>query len=701
MHCELDEPGYGVPFPHRKQKGFFAKLFSFACFGPSQTRNGNDPPSPFLMRTPTRPRPPSAKVTPPTLKLTSEMAPLRQSLASLKPGLAAAALADGSGGAGATLPTTAITLSEQQPRSSGGTPPTPHFGKMIAGNNNNHFPPRNRDDWITQNNTFHGNGIVAVTPPHERLQSEASFESLEAELSDQEGDGEVAMYRRTPVAGADGRPLIRRQDPAPAPALVPVRNNVSLEQMQQPTPQLQRQHSSGSRRAETAHAMELQAALIQALSVPLPPQNPAAGQVMEKRPSNGAAKQTQVTLAALMDPNNRHQQQRRYYQDIRSAPVSPQKRVPAEAAVNSKAPPAPAAPTAVQHQQQQQYHRPPVKSAPSSRAVSPLRQPTIKPRMTKASSARSEATQRLLEIRRKREMAHLANLHPRAAKRKEVAMLGHQQLSRGSSLNSEKSDEGVQVKRPRSADYRNEKELSAAVTAAAAGDGYQLPAAGTQIPAITKKQNSLIVPGNNNNNNNNAEDTFAAASSIAIPVPPRSPGFYQMLERLALGQSVDMERVKAAKKPTKTLVPMEEEPAVELEKENKNSSGSVVQGDGDFVFNPNALFSGNVGKAELSPLVNVAAQKLVSLSDAVVARSASGSVVTAAATEATKEEEEAAAKYSHPRAATAAADIAVDASSGTLLGQLMELERSLTLNDLAALRHAIRREGSEADVWTD
>ncbi|KAG7666839.1 hypothetical protein NADE_003362 [Nannochloris sp. 'desiccata'] len=728
MHCELDEPGYGVPFPHRKQKGFFAKLFSFSCFAPRQTRGGggHGPPSPFLIRTPTRPRPLSAKVTPPTLKLTSEMAPLRQSLASLKPGLAAAALADGAQGYSRGVhasghginSATAIALSEQQqPLSSGGTPPTPQFG-TIAGNLA--FPPRNRDTWITQ-----GDHLNASTPQHEELHSEASFESLEAELSDHEGGlvtPGAAMYRRTPVAGADGRPLVqKRHQEEQVPGMMPEQ----LQQQQQQPSQLQRQ-SSEIRGTEEAHAQELQSALIQALSVPLPPQ---AGQMGQRKPSNGGAKQTQVTLAALMDPKNNNsyfkshhhlqqqQQQGGYYQDIRSAPVSPQKR--GGVVVNSKSPRqqqiaaaqvapvgASAAPIPSLQEQQQQYHRPQVQSAPASRAVSPLRQPTIKPRMTKASSARSEATQRLLENRRKREMAHLANLHPRAAKRKEGSMLNHNP-SRGSSI---KSDEVMQVKRPRSAQThpsndeiteqgRVGKEEAVNIAAGALGaDGYHLPAAGTR--AVLKKiqqqypnisaVNSLIVPDNNN---------LAATS---IPVPPRSPGFYQMLERLALGMSVDLARVEEAKKPTKSFVPMEESFVEEGGVKNSNQSdsnavatsaemqkrGSIKEDDG-FVFNPNALFS---GKAELSPLVNVAAQKLVSLSDAVVARSASGSVV------ATKEGEEVPPS---PPAAAADVGIVVDASSSTLLGQLMELERSLTLSDLAALRHAIRREGGAAEAWTE
>jgi hypothetical protein len=713
MHCELDEPGYGVPFPRRKQKGFFAKLLSFSCFAPTQTRGdrGHGPPSPFLIRTPTRPRPPSAKVTPPTLKLTSEMAPLRQSLGSLKPGLAAAALAEGNQGHSlsvhindhGTRSAAAITFSEQQqPLSNGGTPATPQFG-TIAGNL--HFPPRNREAWIIQ-----GDQLNAATPQDEQVHSEASFESLEAELSDGEGGlatpGGGAVYRRTPIAGADGRPLVQKR--------------CQDEQV----PQKMQHQSSEIRGAEEAHVLELQAALIQALSVPLPPQ---VDQIGQKRPSHGRAKQTQVTLAALMDAKDNkknsyfkshhpQQQQSGYYHDIRSAPVSPQKRGGVE--VNNKAPQqqdlsasqvapvgASAAPIASlqEQQQQKQYRRPQVQSAPTSRAVSPLRQPTIKPRMTKASSARSEATQRLLENRRKREMAHLANLHPRAAKRKE-AMLNHN-FSRSSSLNSDKGDENIQVKRPRSAQKRTSDDEIAeegrvgkkAVSIAAGAGGYQLPAAGTRA-ALKKNQNadisaatsSFIVPNNND---------LAATS---IPAPPRSPGFYQMLERLALGMSVDMARVEEEKKATKTCMPVEESLVEESGKKNntqsknndavaeaaemQKSGAAIIKEDGGFVFNPNALFSGN---PELSPLVNVAAQKLVSLSDAVVARSANGSVV------ATKEVEEI------PAAAVADDGIAVDASSGTLLGQLMELERSLTLHDLAALRHAIRREGDAAEAWAE
>lgn len=720
MHCELDEPGYGVPFPHRKQKGFFAKLFSLSCFAPQQSRRdgGNGPPSPFLIRTPTRPRPHSAKVTPPTLKLTSEMAPLRQSLQSFKPGLAAAALAEGAHDHSRNVhinghdvsSATAIALSEQQqPLSSGGTPPpTPQFGK-IAGNV--HFPPRNRDTWIMQ-----ADHLNATTPQHDQMHSEASFESLEAELSDGEGGlatPGAAMYRRTPIAGADGRPLVqkRRQEEQ-----IPVTVPEQLQQLQQQPSQLQQQ-SSEIRGAEEAHASELQAALVQALSVPLPPHT---GQIGQQKSLHSNAKQTQVTLAALMDPKNNnknsyfkshHPQQQQqhqqggYYHDIRSAPVSPQKRVGVvvkdqaprkqQLAAAQVAPVGASAAPISSLQGQQQYRRPQAQSAPASRAVSPLRQPIIKPRMTKASSARSEATQRLLENRRKREMAHFANLHPRAAKRKEAAML-NQNFSRGARLSSDKGDEVVQVKRPRSAqnhpfndEIANEGRVrKEAVNIAAGANGYQIPAAGTPAALQNFQErnfnisaaNSLIFPDNND------------LAATLIPVPPGSPGYYQMLERLALGMSVDMARVNEAKKPTQSFVPMKESLVEENGENNNNAvaaaaelqkSGSIKDDDG-FVFNPNALFS---GKAELSPLVNVAAQKLVSLSDAAVARSASGSVV------ATTEEE-------GPNAA-ADGGIAVDASSGTLLGRLMELERSLTLSDLSALRHAIRREGGAAEAWAE
>lgn len=72
MHCEMDEPGFDIPYPKNNQKkGILRRLLS--CF---HTPSVYSPPR----VTSPRPRPSSAGMIPPTLTLESQVAPLRASL---------------------------------------------------------------------------------------------------------------------------------------------------------------------------------------------------------------------------------------------------------------------------------------------------------------------------------------------------------------------------------------------------------------------------------------------------------------------------------------------------------------------------------------------------------------------------------------------------------------------------------------------
>jgi len=72
MHCEMDEPGFDIPYPKNNQKkGILQRLFS--CL---HTPSVYSPPR----VTSPRPRPSSAGLVPPTWALESQVAPLRASL---------------------------------------------------------------------------------------------------------------------------------------------------------------------------------------------------------------------------------------------------------------------------------------------------------------------------------------------------------------------------------------------------------------------------------------------------------------------------------------------------------------------------------------------------------------------------------------------------------------------------------------------
>lgn len=72
MHCELDEPGYDIPFPRNTQKKNVVQRL-LACF---RTPSIYSPPR----VTSHRPRPPSSGLVPPMLTLENEVAPLKSSL---------------------------------------------------------------------------------------------------------------------------------------------------------------------------------------------------------------------------------------------------------------------------------------------------------------------------------------------------------------------------------------------------------------------------------------------------------------------------------------------------------------------------------------------------------------------------------------------------------------------------------------------
>ena len=716
MHCELDEPGVAtVPFPRHssgaRPRGFFARLFS--CFGPppEDHHHHHIDSSPLAMHTPRRPRPPSAKVSPPTLQLTAEMNPLRQSMASIQSGLAAAALTSSPGSqeddAAITTSTKSAGYETTQAEEvallrrsqvkllaaeAAANPPTPRFGGL----------PHSRDSWrgapsapaINQNGNTQG------------LHCESSFESLEAELSE---DGEVdSPCRRTPIAGVDGRPVAqKRRQPSPLNNVQLLKGHRQQQQYQQNVVQQQNQ--------QNVDVMALQAALLQEFTVPLPPvhQNngatPPAVAGVEAPASE--VKQTQVTLASLLGKNGaavkeqkiekvrgrttepprapasagapvktssnltshfdatthapHHQQQQQQHPtqkqqhrpaaDPHSAPVSPQKRTTTTTTTTTvlQKPAAGDRPTA---NRDTTTHSSAIRSAPVSRDPSPLRQPTIQPRMTKASAARTEATQRLLEIRRQRETAHLSNIRRQRPSKRKTHL-----------------DSPLPGKRPKSAEAKEESSSSTtAAVGGSVGGGFQLPPAGNQQPVVATiaactQENHInitvpeIMP-------QEVPSTASPPATTATAMPPRSPGFLQMLDRLALGMSVDAARVEAAKKPTASAVTLQELLAQAVkEEERKKDGGGTFEN-----FNPNGVFSSAAGRP-ISPLVNIAAQKLVSMTDVHMERSNS-------------------ADDEQPVMAMAETPAAVDVSSNTLLGQLLDMERSLTLDDLAALREAIRKD---------
>lgn len=630
MHCELDEPGATVPFPHHRgggpKRGFLARLF--ACLGaPPPPGARGVPSSPYAGHTPSRPRPVSAGVSPPALQLRGEMEPLRQSMASLKSGLAAAALADESpttsGEEGARIGAARRALALPAKGGGAATPPTPRFGP---------------GGWQVVDRT----GAPTVGPDQlnaalaEAPSPASSFESLAAELSDAESPDE-RMYRRTPMAGADGRPMAqtRRRMPSPEPL-----RPTALAPALAPGP-------TYAADGPASEALAMQAALLRAFMVPLPPQAqgpPAAAPAPAPAPE---VKQTQVSLAQLLGGGAAEEVQSRGRAGPRpQGPPPSRSAAPVEGNTLRAVHQQQAGPVGVPHSApvspQKRGRAPATRSAPASRAGSPLRQPTIQPRMTRAAAARNDATQRLLESRRLREQARLAGLSA-AQERRRRERAGKRKDGRfpDGGLDAEGVD--TPAKRPRSAQRAQRPQEEAPFV------GFVLPAAGffkpvAQPAAASSSPESPPVPL-----------VLEDADVGALPSPgPRSPGFYQMLERLALGMSVDASKVEAEKQPRSPAA------AAELRGREGTPEDALAGA------RPNALYA---GQPEPSPLVNVAAQRLVSMNE-MVARSGSGE-----------------------SGGGGGDGAAVDASSNTLLGQLLEMQRSLTVDDLALLRAAIRREG--------
>ena len=740
MHCELDEPGLVVPYPRHsvKRHGFFARLFS--CFRePPEVF----PPSPYKMQAPTSlngVRPGSGRgVSPPTLKLASEMEPLRQSLASLRPCLAADALKDDS-------------LELIDPNDERSLRRAHRRLQLAAG----------------QNGSMAHQGQMQLHPAMRRVardldtHSESSFESLEAERSDGEVDSPFGgvMYRRTPIAGPDGRPLVQ------------LRKKATPEGMKN----VQRMDASAG--GNTSHAMAMQAALFQAMAVPLPPaaEDPRARYFQPHSTETPASdiKQTQVSLAELMGPGRGRrregsrarqlprgrsalraqerfpweeeeqprgrtasryqseegysrrnaaksagppvsrrasfQQQQRQTRHVSASPSrhrqqaqpqygqQQQKQYRTEYAEYRSAPASPQRRTSSAHQQQQEqrfeeYMPKPftagkadgAKSAPASRSTSPLRAPLTQPRMNKASQARTEATQRLLESRRKREAKHLG--HPaRMPKRKEAA-----------------PETEAPAKLPRSAEKNQDID----------NFGFILPPAGTMPDSATPEpprarsgSGKQRAGGGNGKSTRKGLGTRKLAQGAedhsSDPAPPRSPAFYRMLERLALGMSVDVDKVEAAKRPTRAPISLEH-----------------LIGDGDVtrsqpsrtvLVTPNVLFSAKEDMSAQS--ADELAQRLVSMTDAVGARGndscSRGSRDTRDSHRSRGSRDTRNSKDSHrsrrkKNAGGNGSEVsgAGDSASDALLGQLLDMERSLTLDDLDALRQAIRKEGGAAVAYAE
>lgn len=302
-----------------------------------------------------------------------------------------------------------------------------------------------------------------------------------------------------------------------------------------------------------------------------------------------------------------------------------------------------------------------IRSAPGSRTVSPLREPRIQPRMTKASAARSEATQRLLKRRREREAAQLESI--RAHTLAVHVDKGRKRHDEPSIANTNEVFHTDAIDTWPNNDYQPN-----------ASAGYLLPPAANA--RLVKIQNSkemdagkVVVPVEQKRRRHRSHrhnENMLMCGEDTEPVPPRSPSFYQMLHRLAMGMSVDKEKVRNAMQPAPLPICFDD----------------LVEGTG---VSPQAMTENP--KEEKGPervLANGAAEEDGDRKHAVPKEKARHvDPMTAVVHDDAYAKGEGSAGV-HP---------AVDVSSNTLLGQLLDMERSLTLDDLAALRLAIRREG--------
>ena len=709
MHCEMDEPGITVPFAKKRNEGFFARLFSCfnggggSCGDRSSVLYSSPPSAASTMhgrpssghqqqhqqgqqRSRKMSRSSSAEMTPVQLTLKSEMAPLRQSLASLKPAL----LLESQPHPAHPHSTSTATNSDA---TTTGTPKRPNLDILKNSKWLQHHVSDNEVSNGTSTGGGGGNGGNGGGNNNETsrdnddsISQTSSIESLQAELSEI-GSPEVAdvVYHRTPVAGVDGRPVQKIITPLrKGQSPVPYRPFPAQMQMQMEMPM---QSSQPAMNIDMSALATLLHALSMSGGVPLPPAHPInINNTTNAQPGPSSTghgvKQTQFKLSSLL--HNAQQQ-------------------PAEA-----------------EHHQYPHHR--AQAQPQDGVVpSPLAQPATKNqqqqppavRMTKAAAARNQATQRLLELRRQRERAHLErfvrttnNGRPAAIKRKEAFNVDstshqhhHHHLGGGGVMNEHETALGCNEdiplpKRPRSASKKNHN-ATATTTATMMMPTGRDADVGFQIPPAPTHHTAPIAPlhlPSFGDAQSGGDDSIGA-------VPARSPGFYQMLERLAAGMSVDMAKVEAEKKvstPVALGSPLSGTCTV-VGGGSGRGSGEEQRGSGvDFDAQTNTLFTkyaGVAGAREPSPLVNIAAQKLVSMTD-VVSRS-SGSASGSGSGSTTGDED---TKHGEGGGNTttvvssAESSIKVDASSNTLLGNLLDMERSLTIDDLHALKMAIRKE---------
>lgn len=600
--------------------------------------------------------------TPPTLKLGSEMEPFRQSLPTLKPGLFAEALGEAGHKPDDCDPgMLRRSLARSVAAAVASNPPTPRFGG----------PANAEDTWR------HRHAVV-------EMQREDSFESLAGEVSD--GGDTPEPPRRPPPR----RKPQQRAQPQPSTG--------SKQDREVTLPQKQAVGASVGAHGDVVAALRhmdeagFHAAVLQALAAqqeakgikpPAPAGKPAAHlrTVAEKFQAAEfqvapPVKTTQVSVAQLLGGDGEGRAVRG-----RSASMSPVRAsgrqqtgsaqprgIPAvpRAAVQS-APVSPAKGSAAPRRQQaaqprgrtmqrQASLRPTAASAPVSRATSPMKEPSIQPRMTKAAAARSEATQRLLNSRRQRELKQWSSISE--AVRQGKAKVGiHDAGARGVST------QGAQK-----------------------GVGFALPPAGYgALPAGQSEAHSVEpcpLPVALQQEGGAPQEQYPSCSS--------SPRYADMLDRLAMGMSVDLDLVQAAKQPkalpvklsVDARVPGDQPGDLPSARSSSNSSGFGaavravnLRGNGG-VEEGSRVYAGPAATASDSP--PLASQKMVSIHD--VARSMGSSRGSS--------EEMVGADGGEEEV------VAVDASSNTLLQQLLGMQRSLSLQDLEALRGAIRREAN-------
>lgn len=571
MHCELDDPGIKVPYPrnHPPRHGFFKRLLS--CFAPPPASSvsvfpGHGPSHSVIATPPARIV--STKVTPPVLQLRSEMEPLRQSLASLKPGLLSDALADTKeeptvdtpGAAGLNIDVDIIlqrddkedevnrrrAIARSVAAEVAANPPTPRFGGMPA-----LYDKASRGSMIVSNVDSAHDGYGQGDKEHGScvIEPEVSFESTTAEPSDAELTPEIAS-KKQPLRSK------RMQSQHPAPASQ--RESTAVKRPKHNDYYSKHVAAVGKKPAAAArsnftvqdnamndqqyhankeHAKALESALLKAIAnkpVPLPP-NTAKGVPLQQ---HGGIKKTGVSVAGLVDTRQGARSTSYAAQHAThavagqpfSAPASPRqqqkhkKHSTAAAVKNSNAPTIATNPSLATTYIQQRG----VKSAPVSRVASPLKAPSIRPRMNRAAAARSNATQRLLDNRRQREAQQWAAL-PEAVK---LAASRKQQ--------------------------RDDVEPQQQLDDSGADEGFHLPPAGSgkldgiDTKDVSQKQRKAMLVAQSIKHIDVSNVPFGLERGVA------SIDYKQMLEQLALGKSYDENVAKVVTKPSAVDIPLQE-----------------------------------------------------------------------------------------------------------------------------------------------